>query len=392
MTQKINHSIYQLIVSVLFSVLLVIPFIFSFFQTENNPSSKNENREKAPFPVFDWKHLDRFPQQFNDFYDDHFSLRPAGIKFYNQFNYFFLKQSPDASKGILGKDNWMFQGKDLDHYRGLVRLTAEQQTKLKNELQQRANFLHERNCKFLLVIIPTKKEIYTEFVPPEFFKYSEFNATDQIIQLAKEVNYLDVIDLKPLLIKSKSIYPEVYHRYDHHWNDYGAYVAYDTIISYIQQQTKTTKKHLINEFTEEIKESNDGSVAKMLGVDDKVSFYRYYLTPKFKLKTTLLGEKYKCPERFPYPWAWERRYQNEDQSLPKLFMVNDSFGEYMYPNLAEHFSNSLFLFDNWEYNLHSQKVIEEQPDFFVISAYESFIPNILENLQREENNVNVSNH
>jgi len=250
MAKKITYKADQLLVSLLFTALLILPFIFSFCQHNDEPMAGSENREKAPLPVFDWKHLDRFPQQFNDFYDDHFSLRPVGVKLYNRFNYFFLKQSPDASKGILGKNNWMFQGKDLDYYRVLVRLSTEQQIALKNEFQRRADFLHRRGCRFLLVIVPTKKEIYTEYVPSEFFKYSRENATDQILQLAKEVSNLDVIDLKPVLIKSKAIYPEVYHRYDHHWNDYGAYVAYDTIISYLQQHMKTTQKHLVDEFTE----------------------------------------------------------------------------------------------------------------------------------------------
>jgi hypothetical protein len=66
-------------------------------------------------------------------------------------------------------------------------------------------------------------------------------------------------------------------------------------------------------------------------------------------------------------------------------MVNDSFGEYLYPLLSEHFSYSLFLFDCWEYKLHVDKLEEEKPDVFIICMVESLIPNLLENLNREEN-------
>ncbi|MBN2805529.1 MAG: hypothetical protein JXR22_02640 [Prolixibacteraceae bacterium] len=389
MKQNYSDKTRNLLFIILFLMMMMMtPTLFWLIPVDNEINIEtSENRKKAEFPDFDLKHLDRFPTEFNDYYNDNFSLRPIGVKIYNRFNYFFLKKSPDDSKAILGKDNWIFQGKDLDYYRGLERFSASEQQKIKNEIQRRTNYLKSLNCKLLIVIIPTKKEIYQEYVPAEYFKYTNHTATDQFIDLTAETENLHVIDLRPVLTKAKSIYPEIYHRYDHHWNDYGAYAAYDTIVGYLQKNWQVGEKHQVSDFKEEIRETKAGSLAIMLGVADKISFYRYYLVPEFQYKTTQVEQKYTSPERFPYPYAYERRYQQSNSALPRLMMVNDSFGEYLYQNLAEHFSYSIFLFDNWEYNLHTDKIANEKPDLFVISVYESFLPHLLNNLNLNENKI-----
>lgn len=377
---------YYYISTILFNAILVLPFALSFVLEPKQNLEKEENRSNVQCPKPDWKHLDNYPKSFNQYFDDSFSLRPLGVKLYNRFNYFFLKKSPDESKAILGKDNWIFLGKDLNFYRGSKKLSDLDKLKLKKEFEKRNNFLKENNCSLLVVFIPTKKEIYQEKIPSEYFRYTKSTITDQTIKLLQDLN-IDYIDLRPKFIEAKYIYPELYHRYDHHWNDYGALVAYQNIVNYTNKKWDTPEPHQRNEFTEEIKDSKAGSLAKMLGVADKISCYLYHLNPNFEYNTRKLESKYPSPERFPYSWAYENRFQNSNTRLPRLMMINDSFGEYLFHNTSDHFSYSIFLFDNWEYNLHAKKVLEEKPDLFIICAYESFLPQILDNTNREENNI-----
>lgn len=378
---------YRYITTFIFIIALILPVFLSLVIDPQNDLEKEENRSAVICPKVDLKHLDKFPQAFDQYFDDSFSLRPLGVKIYNRFNYFFLKKSPNESKAILGKNNWIFLGKDLDFYRGLKQLSADEKRALKNELKKRDQFLKKNQCEFLIVFIPTKKEIYKEYITSEYFRYSNKTITDQVIEILDELT-IDYIDLRPVFMKLKKLYPELYHRYDHHWNDYGSLVAYQNIINYANTKWQTPLPHKVDEFTEEIKETKAGSLAKMLGVADEISFYRYFLNPNFEYQSVKLDAKFKSPDRFPYSWSYENRFRNKNDSLPRIMMVNDSFGEYIYKNIADHFSYSLFLFDNWEYNLHVKKVKEEKPDLFVICAYESFIPQILDNLDREENNIN----
>lgn len=380
------HKFNKYILSIGFIIFLIAPHICKLANLF--PADlKEENRQIATKPVADINHLDKYPEEYDTYFNDNFGLRPVGVKIYNDFNYFFLKKSPAPKKAILGKEDWLFQGRDIDLYRGAKRLTSEELGKLEVEFNKRWNFLNKHNCRFIFVLVPTKKAIYPEFLPDEYFRYSDKTMSDQFIEMLRTKTKVEVIDLRPVVKSAKAAHQIVYHKMDNHWNDIGAYYSYKSIISFIGETMPIEQPHLIEDYALDTTTYYGGSIAKMLGVQDVLIDYRIKLNPKFKNSVVRLPQKYESPERFPYPGSYERRYKTENDSLPRLMMINDSFGEYLYRFLPEHFSYSLFLFDGWEFKLHANKVIEEKPDIFVISTFEGFIPNILDNLNRLENQI-----
>jgi alginate O-acetyltransferase complex protein AlgJ len=374
----------QYIISIVFILLLVFP-LFAKLVNLFPDKAQGENRKLAEKPVFDWKHLDKYPSQFDAYFNDQFELRNIGLTLYNQFNVFFLKKSPAPDKAILGKEDWLFEGTYMDIYRGLKKLNANELILLKNEFKRRYTFLEKQNCRFLLVVIPTKNDIYSEYLPQGFYKYSKTTLTDQVIDMLSKETKVEIIDLRKALMKAKSNNFHLYHKSDHHWNDIGAYYSYYEIINYLNKTMPVGKPHELNDYEIRSKKWDDGNLIKMLGMEGKISDIRYSLEPKFDLKAKQLPEKYKSPDRFPYPYDYERRYSVNNDTLPRVMMVNDSFGQYFHPFLADHFSYSLFFFDSWEYNLHPTRVIDEKPDVYILSIFESLILNLLANIDREEN-------
>ncbi len=377
---------YSYILTITFIVILILPQaskMSNIFQV----SSTDENRNLAKIPKADIEHLDVFPKQFDDYYNDNFGLRSIGLKLYNNFNYFLLKKSPAPQKAILGKDGWLYQGRDIDLYQGIKRLTESELEQLEIEFNKRWEFLDEHNCRLMIVAVPTKKIIYPEYLPGEYFRYSNKTITDQFIEMLRTKTNVEVIDLRPVILAAKKEHPVLYHKMDNHWNDIGAYYATKAIIDYINRTSFIGKPHEFNEYTLDTTTYYGGSIAKMLGVQDSLIDYRLRLTPDFKNTVKRLPQKYKSPERFPYPGSYERRFTSDNDSLPRLMMINDSFGEYYYKFLPEHFSYSIFLFDGWEFKLHAKKVLEEKPDIFIISTFEGFIPNILKNIYRDESKI-----
>jgi alginate O-acetyltransferase complex protein AlgJ len=377
-----NKSI-QYIISVVFILLLVFPLLAKLINLFPD-KAQDENRKLTEKPVLDWRHLDKYPSQFDAYFNDHFELRNVGLTLYNQFNVFFLKKSPAPEKAILGKEDWLFEGTYMDIYRGLKKLNSKELIFFKNEFKRRYDFLKQHSCRLLLVVIPTKNDIYSEYLPNGFYKYTKKTLTDQVIDMLHKETEVEIIDLRPVLLKAKSNL-NLYHKSDHHWNDIGSYYAYYEIINYLNKTIPVGKPHEFNDYEIKSKKWDSGNLIKMLGMEGKITDTRYFMEPKFNLKAKQLPEKYKSPDRFPYPWAYERRFTVDNDKLPRVMMVNDSFGEYIYPFLAEHFSYSLFLFDSWEYNLHPTIVIDEKPDIFIISIFEPFILNILTESHREEN-------
>ncbi len=379
-------KIYPYILSIGFLVFLVFPQIASILKIFPEKTG-DENRELSEKPSIDYKHLDTYPNKYDAWYNDHFGLRSVGLKAYNDFSYFFLKRSPDPKSAILGKEGWLFQGRDIDIYKGTKRLTTDELERLEVEFKKRWEFLNNHNCKFIFVVIPTKKIIYPEYLPDGYFQYSKRTMTDQFIEMLKTKTKVDVIDLRPVILNAKKNHPVLYHKMDNHWNDYATFYAYKAITDHITTFADLGHIHSLEEYTPDTTTYYGGSIAKMLGVQDSLIDYRLKLKPKFKSGETRLPQKYSAPERFAYPGSYERRYTTENDSLPRLMMVNDSFGEYFHKFLPEHFSYSIFLFDSWEFKLHPKKIINEKPDVYVLATFEGFIPNILDNIHRDENKI-----
>lgn len=377
---------YQYILPVVFILLLVIPNIISI--SSNYKSDKtNENRQLAQLPKLDFENLGDFPKAFNSYYNDHFGFRKTGLMLYNHFNYFFLKKSPIPDKAILGKDNWLFKGRDIDIYRGKERLTPEELTTLETHLRKREEYLKEKGCKLMIVLVPMKKEIYSEYVPDEYYRLTSYTLTDQFLDMVKNKTDIEILDVRDKLKSEKKYYPELYHKHDNHWNDIGAFYTYQEIIKRLNTEFDLGEPRSIDEYEIVTTECKPGSIARLLGVDDVIKTTRTDLNPLFKVKSERLEKRYEAPKRCPHPWIYERRYSTSNDSLPRLLMVNDSFGEYLYPLLSEHFSYSIFLFDTWEYKLHTDKLDTEKPDIFIMCMVESLIPNLLRSIDKKENQI-----
>ncbi|MEA3504715.1 MAG: hypothetical protein U9R32_05895, partial [Bacteroidota bacterium] len=78
---KIKHLSFSLI-PFLFLITLTAPFLCRYNKTIN--SSENlENRKLAEEPELDINHLDPYPKNYENYYNDHFGLRNTYLEFNN---------------------------------------------------------------------------------------------------------------------------------------------------------------------------------------------------------------------------------------------------------------------------------------------------------------------
>ena len=68
------------------------------------------------------------------------------------------------------------------------------------------------------------------------------------------------------------------------------------------------------------------------------------------------------------------RFTQADSAKPRLLMFHDSFGVYLRPLLAEHFSQSTFI---WTEHYDPALVAKVKPDIVVQEVMELFIPNLI---------------
>ncbi|MDA0034336.1 hypothetical protein OGZ02_15015 [Brachyspira hyodysenteriae] len=63
---------------------------------------------------------------------------------------------------------------------------------------------------------------------PKYIKHIEYNSTDQFISYISKNTDLKIVYPKKQLLEYKDKY-QLYYKYDHHWNNIGAYVGFKVL-------------------------------------------------------------------------------------------------------------------------------------------------------------------
>ncbi|HTA27552.1 MAG TPA: hypothetical protein VK809_07185 [Bacteroidia bacterium] len=179
----------------------------------------------------------KFQAHKENYLRDTFGLRNLFIRINNQLEYYLFKK-PHAADIIAGK-NGEFYGKDyVFAYTGQDYIGEDNIRKRINELVKIQKFLASRHKLFILIFAPSKARLNRENLPDEF-KYSKNNNYELYAKLAPEAG-LNVIDFNSyfMQLKGSSRYP-LYPKKGTHWSFFGACVAADSIITYIED-----KKHI----------------------------------------------------------------------------------------------------------------------------------------------------
>ena len=157
------------------------------------------------------------------------------------FNRFLYHQgiSADSQRVLVGRQGWLFDANEDHQLRDPSAVDVKshdsplQIKKSVRELKQRQQWMTERGIMTLLVIVPDKRSIYSEYAP-ELGHSSKQNATDTFMASARSTS-LNVLDLRGQLLPKKSDSDPLYFRTDSHWNHYGAYLGYRDSIAAINE-------------------------------------------------------------------------------------------------------------------------------------------------------------
>lgn len=376
MKQKIT-TVYSILLIGLFLIVIAIPFTTNILDLNGKVEiSKSENRALAKKPVADINKLDPFPQAYELWFNDHFFKREQILTLNNYYKFIFGK-SPMPENVLLGKDNWLYYNvKERDLYEGKFSISNDSMQLIVNELIFRVNELSRRNIKFYLFIAPTKAEIYPEYLP-NYIQRTSKTATDKILERIKSHQEINLITCKEELLQAKKS-RQVYFKYDNHWNDQGAFVAYNMLIHRIGLDFPAIKP--TNNFRFETVKKQGGNLANMIGLD--------YLLSENTQRFTVINSKSMAAEKGDYPFVnqmvsadeYHKAHKTMDTLLPRVLVFRDSFFEALLPMVSENFNRSVFIFDSWRYQFNLDIIEAEKPDIVILEIYEPHISNILHNL------------
>ncbi len=343
----------------------------------------SENRNFADNLKIDIRHLDHFPDDFRNYYNDNFSFRTPLLDAYHYLKFNYFKVSPHPEKTIIGKNNYYFKaGKEQEIYQGKLNFSSEDLEDLKSEWLSRKHYLDSLNIKFYWMIAPMKHYVYPEHLP-----FYVFSAPKRRVELLKD--YFQpfmpdlIIDPVSELLKNKNKY-KLFYQLDNHWTHPASYIASNVLIQHIKKDFPDRFNRSELDVTWRDTSIQKGFHYFVLGIKElKETEALPHFTAQAK---QVKGYGFPPIQGFAYPWEYEFTYRNEalDKGL-KILIIRDSFFGHIIPFFAEYFKESVFIFDAWRYKLNEEIIKEVKPDVIVFECLEVHIENIINNYRKRKN-------
>ena len=378
-----SNKFRQFLLLFLFSVLISFPLINQQFHLVKD-TIYTENKAPLPKPKLSEQKINLFPTLYDQYYASNFTVRQRLIKDYYEFNLGLYIKSPHPEQVFIGKNNWLFMGGDEnDSFTGSRPFSQKDLEQIKKELEYRQKYLKEKGTKFYFVIAPVKASVYPEYIPEAVIKKSKYSWAQQVNEFLLKNSSVPVIDLHETLWFAKKG-GNVYFKNDNHWNYRAGLYSTNTIVRRIQKDCPQLKEISINDFNETVRTSNvNGNLILMLAQTERYVDSVYEYTPKNGfLAESLPKVGYTVPKGFPYPQDFELHLGIPGSQLPKLLIISDSFSNYLFPFIAERFSKTTKIFDNWEYKRNEDIIENEKPDIVILVIWEANLRKMLNDFSK----------
>ncbi len=350
-------------IAVFFAVLLIPLLAYPLLRTRLDLTNY-ENRELSTIKdVVDSKWSDFFPN-FEVYFKDHIPYKNESVDIINKIDEVIFHDMFNRSV-IVGKDGWLFyKGENcIQDYRGGY-ILSEQELKEYTAAANKLNMvMGKMGIKLYIMITPNKETIYGDkFLPDKVVKYSNYSRADQIVGYLHENTNISIVYPKKELTDAASV-AQVWRKYDTHWNELGAFVASQSLLSALGYESRDLGNV---EYTKNGKCSGD--LANMLGMVTKYSDDDIYKIIGYNQQVNFEVTEWVEQSNLSYA-----RVESDIENEAKILLIGDSFLGLMEGYLASNFEISMFVHrDN--YGLLDKDLIrEEQPDIVVFQTAERFL-------------------
>lgn len=297
-----------------------------------------------------------YPAQMVRYLEDNYFLRQEMITAWSALNDRALGTSI-ADNVVRGRDGWLYFADTLDDYAGFDGLERRELFSAARNLSLMGEYCEGLGARFLFTIAPNKNSLYPEHMPSLTRRGGRgggLNAAGLTAALAEEgVAYLDLF--AAFLAQDETLY----FTRDSHWNSKGAALAADAVC----RELDGTSGYF------------DGPFVPT--ADHRSDLYDMLYPTGDWLET---DQKYGGELRFTYDAPIRGpdslTIMTTGSGGGSLVMFRDSFGNLLYPYLADHFAHALFSRSIYRMNLAEQ----QEADFVVLELVERNIPYLIQNI------------
>lgn len=315
---------------------------------------ENEQSSKKPQLIKNNSLNVDFLDNLDDYVTDNIGFRSKIINISSIINEnIFHTSSVDSV--VLGDNGYLYYSETVNDYLGIVTLNDREQYNVVHTLELMQEYINNKNADFIFAIAPNKNSLY-DYMPYNYVKVSKEGNADVILKELDNVNYADLFSL----FNENS--EELYCKLDSHWNNKGAYLAFEKMM---QMLSKDTGKYAYADV--ELRKDFSGDLYKMIRPIGKEKDWNYYYDIEdeyhYITKTRSVEQSY-----------IETENPNQDGSL---LMFRDSFGNALLPFFANTYGKAVFD-KNSPYDLRKMQTYEA--DTVIIEIAERNLALIQENM------------
>lgn len=301
-------------------LLCLIPSLGMLLPGREGTAGGNQALSRAPsLRNAEGKWNPDYLSQVQDYAGDNFYLRQDMITAWSALNAKGL-QSSITEDVVLGSGGWLYFADTLPDYAGLDPMTDREVFSAARNLALISEYCESQGADLLFTVAPNKNSLYPEHMPALPRDDLRSNADRLAEELAGQgVNYLDCFAL------FRGQEETLYFKTDSHWNGKGAALAADAV----NEALGRSSDYFSGPFTQE--EVHKGDLYDML-----------YPAGEGLEEDQVYGGELTVEYDAPIRSAENLTIMTHGGGEGSLLMFRDSFGNNLYPYLADSFDASLF--------------------------------------------------
>lgn len=343
----------------IFLSILLLPSIQNEIQF-TKPLENLEKRKLAKKPEFAF--TTDYARKYEEYFNDNFGLRNNLINWGGTYRTKLFKSSMHPEVVMFGKDKWLFYnrvgGRMYRSYSRSNPLTEEETKGIVQNWEANKIRYEADGRKYAVAFWPNKHSIYPENLP-NMMRLQIKDTLAKVDQLRRYIEMSEspvrLTDVRETLItEKKDRHKPLYHKFDSHWNDYGAFLAYREFFEQNSHLGITPKTE--SDFDIIWKDSSWGELIQMLGVRNKGYFVEK--NPRFNLKIQKNQIERQPIDGFPRLTVITKNLHCGNNKRALIF--RDSYTNSLIQFFSLHFAEVYYIWGH-----HEEYVEKLQPDVII---------------------------
>ncbi len=378
-----QYSRIDIVMLSVFFALLLVPA--SHISDAEKSEQENRMLAKKPQLTIDGGGYNNYGVQFDAWFNDRFWGRYFLTQLYKVGQYLIGLNS--FEKVYIGKDKYLFSRfYNLDErIRNSDLFSNEEIKDINVQLSFLNTFAKERNIVVYIEINPDKDSLYAEYLPDFFYKDNTISRREQFMKYVENFSNIRVISQYEQLKKAKLKEP-VFPKSGTHPTQWGIYNMYLNLINTMRIDFNNIPPTIpLNKLQRKDKILSDVDTLNNLGIPyfiygDKNMYEIDCKLPKLNYEYLNTRKKQESKMKNYYDDIYIHEKKNK-VSMPRIFVLGDSFALRYNKYLPYHFSSVIQVFSghgrDYEFSKYIEMIDNLKPDIILISTTERFLQRFL---------------